>query len=143
MSTVTATKGHRIPRLTPLTNRHTGEQLHLRRVVREPLRFEGVARPVVDLDLYFEAAFDVLNSGRANRPPLFYLAHVVWRHRKTQAVLFASRWLQAVLIPVVVFVGTVLGRYRGTNWPGCPDRYSAAPLVDGPLTEQHALVSLG
>jgi quercetin dioxygenase-like cupin family protein len=93
------------------------------------LVFEGIARPVIDLDLYFQAAFDVLNSGPANRPPLFYMAHLAWRHRKTQAVLLAPRWLQAVLVPVVVCVGTILGRYRGTDWPGCPAGRSPAPLA--------------
>ena len=27
-----------------------------------------------------------------------------------------------------VMVGTPLGRYKGTDWPGCPDRCQAAPL---------------
>jgi hypothetical protein len=58
------------------------------------------------------------------------MAHLAWRHRKTQAVLFAPLWLQAVVVPAIVFVGTLLGRYRGTDWPGCPDRYAAAPLVE-------------
>jgi mannose-6-phosphate isomerase-like protein (cupin superfamily) len=95
----------------------------------EVLVFEGITKPVVDLDVYLQAAFDVLNSGPANRPPLFYMAHLAWRHRKTQAVLFAPRWLQAVLVPIVVFAGTILGRYRGTDWPGCPAGRSPAPLV--------------
>ena len=95
----------------------------------EILAFEGVARPLVDLDVYLAAAFEVLNAGPANRPPLFYIAHLAWRHRKTQAVLFAPRWLQAVLVPAVVLAGTILGRYRGTDWPGCPDRCQTAPLA--------------
>ena len=95
----------------------------------ELLVLQGIAKPVVDLDVYFQAAFEVLNSGPARRPPLFYMAHLAWRHRKTQAVLFAPRWLQAVLVPVVVLVGTVLGRYRGTGWPGCPAGRSPAPLA--------------
>ena len=95
----------------------------------EPLRFEGVAKPVIDLDRYLAAAFDVMNSGPAKRPPLFYIAHLAWRHRKTQTVLIAPRWIQAVLFPAVVLVGTLLGRYRGTEWPGCPDRCQAAPLA--------------
>ena len=40
----------------------------------ETLVLEGLAKPVVDLDVYFAAAFEVLNSGPANRPPLFYIA---------------------------------------------------------------------
>ncbi len=95
----------------------------------EVLLFEGVAKPVVDLDVYLAAAFEVLNSGPAGRPPIFYMAHLAWRHRKTQAVLFAPTWLQTVLVPAVVAVGTVLGRYRGSNWPGCPDRCAPAPLA--------------
>jgi quercetin dioxygenase-like cupin family protein len=95
----------------------------------EVLVFEGITKPVVDLDVYLQAAFDVLNAGPAHRPPIFYIAHLAWRHRKTQAVLFAPRWLQAVLVPVVVLVGTVLGRYRGTDWPGCPAGSAPAPLA--------------
>ena len=43
-------------------------------------------------------------------------------------MLFAPLWLQKVLVPAIVAVGTILGRYRGTDWPGCPDRREAAPL---------------
>jgi len=96
---------------------------------QEVLRFEGFATPVVDLDRYLAAAFDVMNSGPAKRPPLFYIAHLAWRHRRTQTVLIAPRWIQAVLFPSIVLVGTLLGRYRGTDWPGCPDRFHTAPLL--------------
>jgi quercetin dioxygenase-like cupin family protein len=95
----------------------------------EMLLFEGFATPVVDLDRYLAAVFDVVNSGSARQPPLFYIAHIAWRHRKTQTMLIAPRWVQAVLLPTVVLVGTLLGRYRGTDWPGSPDRCRAAPLV--------------
>jgi|SRR5581483_2515220 len=96
----------------------------------ETLVFEGIVRPVVDLDIYLTAAFEILNSGPVNRPPLFYMAHLAWRHRKTQAVLFAPRWIQTVLVPTIVLVGTVLGRYRGTDWPGCPVRCEPAPCAE-------------
>ena len=95
----------------------------------DTLAFEGFVKPVVDFDLYIQAVFEVLNSGAAERPPLFYMAHVFWRHRRTQAIHLAPLWIQAVLFPAIVFVGTVLGRYRGTNWPGCPDRCTEAPLI--------------
>jgi mannose-6-phosphate isomerase-like protein (cupin superfamily) len=95
----------------------------------ETLQFEGFARPAVDLDQFLSATFDVINSGPAGRPAVFYMAHVLWRHRKTQTLAIAPRWMQAILLPTVVQVGTLLGRYRGTDWPGCPDRCQAAPLV--------------
>jgi mannose-6-phosphate isomerase-like protein (cupin superfamily) len=94
----------------------------------ETLVFEGHAGPAVDLDRYLQAVFDVLNSGTSDRPPLFYMAHVVWRHRRTQAVLLMPRPIQAVVLPVIVLIGTILGRYRGTDWPGSPGRCREALL---------------
>ena len=87
-----------------------------------PLAFQGYVRPAVDLDRYLQAIFEVMNAGPANRPPLFYMAHVALRHRRTQAVLILPRPLQAALFRVMLAVGTLLGRYRGTDWPGCPER---------------------
>ena len=97
----------------------------------EPLEFEGYARPVVDLDRYLQAIFEVINAGPEGRPPLFYIAHAALRHRHTQAVLIMPRPIQAVLFRVVLAVGTVLGRYRGDDWPGCPSRCLGAPMGAG------------
>jgi hypothetical protein len=94
----------------------------------EPLEFEGYARPVVDLDRYLQAIFEIMNAGPAGRPPLFYLAHAALRHRHTQAVVIIPRPIQDVLFRVIVVVGTMLGRYRGTDWPGCPSRCAGAPI---------------
>jgi mannose-6-phosphate isomerase-like protein (cupin superfamily) len=95
-----------------------------------PLAFEGHARPVVDLDRHLQAIFEIVNAGPKNRPSLFYIAHATLRHRQTQAVLLMPLPLQAVLFRVVVALGTILGRYRGTDWPGCPARCTGAPTTD-------------
>ncbi len=92
------------------------------------LSFVGRARPVIDLDRYLQAVFEVVNAGPPGRPPLFYMAHTLLRHRRTQAALVIPRPLQAVLFRLVVLLGTLLGRYRGTDWPGCPARCTGAPL---------------
>lgn len=94
----------------------------------EPLAFNGVARPAVDLDRYLQAVFEVMNASPSGRPSLFYIAHVVLRHRRTQAVLIMPRLLQAVMFRLVVAVGTLLGRYRGDDWPGCPSRCLGATV---------------
>jgi mannose-6-phosphate isomerase-like protein (cupin superfamily) len=93
----------------------------------QPLAFEGCTRPVVDLDRYLQAVFEVMNAGAPNRPPLFYLAHVALRHRRTQTVLVMPAPVQTVLFRVAVALGTIFGRYRGTEWPGCPARCTGAP----------------
>jgi hypothetical protein len=90
--------------------------------------FEGYARPAVDLDQFLQAIFEVLNAGSAGRPSLFYMAQLLLRHRHTQTLLIMPRPIQAVLFRVIVAVGTLLGRYRGEDWPGCPSRCLGAPL---------------
>jgi hypothetical protein len=69
-----------------------------------------------------------MNAGPPSRPPLFYLAHLSLRHRKTQRVHLLPGWLQTPFFLVIVGLGTLLGRYRGTRWPGCPARCVGAEL---------------
>jgi hypothetical protein len=120
---IDAGPGHtvRLPRGVPHRWWNQGDQ---------PLEFEGRAYPVADLDQYLQAMFEILNAGAPNRPPLFYLAHAAMRHRGTQAALVMPRPIQAMLFRVVVAVGTMLGRYRGTEWPGCPARATGAPKIE-------------
>jgi quercetin dioxygenase-like cupin family protein len=95
----------------------------------QELVFQGVATPAVDLDRYLQALFEVLNAGSPGRPPIFYVAHVLHRHRNTQKALVVPPVLQRMLFPIVVLLGTALGKYRGTAWPGCPSRCLGAPLA--------------
>ena len=95
----------------------------------QPLAFDGRARPLVDLDRYLQAVVEVMNAGAPNRPPLFYLAHVALRHRRTQSFVVMPLPIQAILFRLLVVLGTLLGRYRGTEWPGCPARCTGAPEV--------------
>ncbi len=95
----------------------------------EELVIQGVVTPPIDLDRYLHALFEVLNAGPPDRPPIFYIAHVLYRHRKTQLALVVPRAVQRVLFPIIVMLGTVLGKYRGTAWPGCPSRCTGAPVI--------------
>ena len=100
----------------------------------EALVLEGSVRPVVDFDRFMQALVDVVNAGPDGRPPLFYMAHALLRHRHTQTALIMPRPIQAALFRVVVAVGTLLGRYRGDGWPGCPTRCVGAPLPADEVT---------
>jgi mannose-6-phosphate isomerase-like protein (cupin superfamily) len=93
------------------------------------LDFEGSARPAGSLDRYLQAVFEIVNAGPPNRPSLFYLAHLALRHRRHQRILVIPPAIQAILFPLVVALGTLLGRYRGTDWPGCPARCTGAPEI--------------
>jgi mannose-6-phosphate isomerase-like protein (cupin superfamily) len=93
------------------------------------LEFNGQAAPAVDLDRFLQAMFDVLNASRG-RPPIFYLAHVLWRHRNTQSLSVPPRAIQRIVFPVLLMIGRILGKYRGSSWPGSPQSCPGAPLVD-------------
>jgi quercetin dioxygenase-like cupin family protein len=91
------------------------------------LDFRGQVVPVVDLDRYLQAIFAVVNSAPSGKPSLFYIAHVAWRHRRTQALAVPPRPIQRVLFPVIVTLGHILGKYRGNDWPGSPASCPGAP----------------
>lgn len=93
------------------------------------LEFSGQVTPVVDLDRYLQAVFAVVNASESGRPSVFYMAHVLWRHRHTQAVAMPPRVVQRIVLPAVLLVGRVLGKYRGDNWPGSPGSCPGAPQV--------------
>ncbi len=95
----------------------------------EPLEFVGYARPVVDLDRYLQAVFEIVNAGPAGRPSPVYMAHVMRRHRETQDVRLMPRPIQALLFRIAHLVGSLTGAYRGDDWPGCPSGCTGAPVV--------------
>lgn len=92
------------------------------------LEFHGRVVPAVDLDQFLQALFAVLNAGPAGRPSIFYLVHVLWRHRRTQAMVTPPVAIQRILFPVILLIGRVLGKYKGKDWPGCPETCTGAPL---------------
>jgi mannose-6-phosphate isomerase-like protein (cupin superfamily) len=95
------------------------------------LELSGRAIPAVDLDRFLQALFAVLNASPSGRPSIFYLAHVLWRHRHTQAVSVPPRGIQQIVFPVILLVGRILGKYRGDSWPGSPQSCTGAPVTEG------------
>jgi quercetin dioxygenase-like cupin family protein len=93
------------------------------------LEFNGHAVPGVDLDRFLQGVFAVLNASNG-RPSIFYLAHVLWRHRETQQLMVPPPAIQKILFPIALFIGRILGKYRGSNWPGSPESCPGAPLVE-------------
>ena len=94
------------------------------------LELSGRASPATDLDRFLQALFAILNASRSGRPSIFYVAHVLWRHRHTQGVATPPVIVQRVVFPVVVAIGRVLGKYRGVSWPGSPESCMGAPEVE-------------
>jgi quercetin dioxygenase-like cupin family protein len=93
----------------------------------DPLVFSGRVTPAADLDCFLQAVFAVLNASATNRPSIFYLAHVLWRHRRSQALVTPPIAVQRIFLPVVLLIGTIFGKYKGEDWPGCPKTCTGAP----------------
>ena len=94
------------------------------------LEFSGRAIPAVDLDRYLQGVFAVINASASGKPSIFHIAHVLWRHRRTQAVIMPPPAIQRIVFPVVLLVGRILGKYRGDSWPGSPESCTGAPEVN-------------
>ena len=93
------------------------------------LEFHGTVTPAVDLDRYLQGVFAVMNASASGRPSLFYIAHVLWRHRETQGLMTPPPAVQRLLFPVVLAIGRMLGKYQGNDWPGSPESCTGAPEV--------------
>ena len=109
----------------------------------ELLETSGRAVPASDLDRFIQAMFAVVNASSSGRPPIFYLAHVLWRHRRTQTVALPPKAVQRIVFPLILLLGTALGKYRGTAWPGSPASCTGAPetVTQAPQSgDEHAEV---
>ena len=91
------------------------------------LEFKGRVVPVIDLDRFLQAIFAVGNASHSGRPSLFYVAHILRRHRQTQELRAVPLAIQKIVFPVVLLIGLILGKYRGDNWPGSPASCTGAP----------------
>ena len=107
----------------------------------QTLEVSGRVIPAGDLDRFIQAMFAVVSASPTGRPSIFYLAHVLWRHRHTQTIALPPKAVQLVLFPLVLLVGSVLGKYRGTEWPGSPALCTGAPETDTRVRNRDAEVS--
>ena len=96
----------------------------------ELLELSGRAVPAGDLDRYLQALFAVVDASSTGKPDLFHLTHVLWRHRRTQALAAPPELVQRVLYPIVLLLGRLLGKYRGTDWPGSPESCPGVPEAE-------------
>jgi hypothetical protein len=97
---------------------------------KDRLELTGQAIPAGDLDRFIQALFAVLNASPSGRPSIFYMVHLLWRHRHTQVVMVPPRIIQQTVFPFILLVGHVLGKYRGDSWPGSPASCPGAPEVE-------------
>jgi hypothetical protein len=91
------------------------------------MHMSGRSVPASDLDRFIQALWAASNASPSGRPSIFYIAHIVWRHRRTQTVALPPKAIQWIMFPLILLLGTLLGKYRGTAWPGSPASCTGAP----------------
>jgi len=91
------------------------------------LEFKGRVVPVIDVDRFLQAIFAAVNASHSGRPSLFYVAHILRRHRQTHELRAVPVSIQKIIFPVVLLIGCILGKYQGNNWPGSPASCTGAP----------------
>jgi quercetin dioxygenase-like cupin family protein len=105
----------------------TGERAFFPRGVRhrwwnagdEPVVLKGKADPAGDLDQFLEGIFAIINASASGRPSLFHIAHLSLRH-PSQRVSPALAWVDRILFRIIVTIGTLVGAYPASGWPGAP-----------------------
>jgi len=85
----------------------------------ETLVFKGTADPAGDFDHYLEGIFAIMNASTGGRPSLFHLAHLSLRH-PSQRLSPAPAWVDRIVFRVIVGIGTLVGAYPASGWPGAP-----------------------
>jgi len=95
-----------------------------------PVEFSGRAIPAGDLDQYLQGVFALVNANPGGPPSFFHMAHLLWRHRHTHAVMTPPLIIQRLLLPLVISLGWLLGKYRCSDWPASPASCPGAPRVD-------------
>jgi hypothetical protein len=80
----------------------------------DPLEFSGQAIPAVDLDRFLQGVFAVVNASPNGRPSIFYIAHVLWRHRNSQLIGTPPQAMQRIV--------SLSFCLSGASWANTADR---------------------
>jgi hypothetical protein len=76
------------------------------------LKCDAYICPPDNVEYFLSQMFDAQKRGKNGRPDMFDAAWLARRYRTEYRMLEIPAWVQAVVFPVIVFVGTVLGKFR-------------------------------
>jgi quercetin dioxygenase-like cupin family protein len=82
------------------------------------LRCKGYITPPDNVEYFLAALYDSMKRSGGPRPGLFDAAYLATRYRSEFGMLEIPRLVQRIIFPVLIAIGTLLGKYR---------RYAGAP----------------
>ena len=78
----------------------------------EDLKCDAYVSPPGNVEFFLTAMFDAQKRGKNGRPDIFDSAYLAWRYRSEYAMLEIPSLVQKLVFPVIVMIGTALGKYR-------------------------------
>jgi quercetin dioxygenase-like cupin family protein len=77
-----------------------------------PLRGVGYIEPADNIEFFLGALFESTKRNGGSRPGLFDVAFLITRYRSEFAMLEVPALVQRVVFPIILTVGTLLGKYH-------------------------------
>ncbi len=78
----------------------------------DELKCHAYIAPPDNLEFFLGGVFDAQKRGRNGRPDLFDAAFLAWRYRREYRMLDIPAFVQTYVFPIVVVIGSLLGKYR-------------------------------
>ena len=91
----------------------------------EPLVLKGTMEPAGDFDEFAAGLFAILNASASGRPSIFHVAHLSLRC-PNQRISPAPAWVDRIVFRIIVAIGTAVGAYPASGWPGAPSTVRVA-----------------
>lgn len=76
------------------------------------LKCRAYVQPPDNIEFFLTEIFAAQKRGKGGRPDLFDSAFLIWRYRTEYGMFVVPALVQKIVFPIVVLVGTLLGRYR-------------------------------
>lgn len=77
-----------------------------------PLRCEGWAKPANTLDFYLTALYASMDKAGKHEGDPFDSAYLITRYKSEYDVLLIPTFVKKVIMPIMVFFGKILGKYK-------------------------------
>jgi quercetin dioxygenase-like cupin family protein len=76
------------------------------------LKCSAYIAPPGNIEFFLTEMFDAQKRGKNGRPELFDAAFLIWRYRREYTMLEIPLFVQRTIFPLIVLIGTLLGKYR-------------------------------
>lgn len=78
----------------------------------EVLHCAAWVEPVDNFIFFITNVFDAINRGKDHKPEIFDGAYLTWRYRSEFALTEIPGFVRNVVMPVIYFTGSLLGKYE-------------------------------